>query len=127
MMDGTTPIILIFTETRCKKRCKEFPSNQEIVMDMTVATEVEEAAKAKKRIGKLIAYVDGVRKLVSKKKGIVYQGIVRLPKGKKLTKVFTVEQDAIDWRIAEIAKLAVRQVTNVGDQKTPGEMTMPQL
>jgi len=96
-------------------------------MDMTVATEVEEAAKAKKRIGKLIAYVDGVRKLVSKKKGIVYQGIVRLPKGKKLTKVFTVEQDAIDWRIAEIAKLAVRQVTNVGDQKTPGEMTMPQL
>src|SRR5262245_41479284 len=96
-------------------------------MDMNVAKEVEDAAKAKKKIGKLTVYVDGVRKLVSKKKGIVYQGIVRLPNGKKLTKVFAIEQHAIDWRIAEIAKLAVKKVTNASEAKTPGEMTMPGL
>jgi len=104
-------------------------------MDLSEATALESQAKAKKKatsLGKLKGCVNGVRKLVSKKKGIVYQGIISLPKsalhpkGKKVTMVHPTEEEAVNWRKREIAKLT-EQALPASTVKTPGEMLVPAL
>jgi len=99
-------------------------------MNMIVENEVAEVskvvAKAKAKIGKLVAYKDGVRAHKLKNGGISFQGIVRGADGKKRTKSFATREEAVTWRNAELAK-APEVVVAEQQQAKPGKMTMAEL